>query len=73
MTHSISSRAAISLMRASQAVAWLEGNKAVYPEDVKSVVGSVLSHRIASNEDIDIGGVSGAELVVEILNEVDVP
>ncbi|MDA7680944.1 MoxR family ATPase [Verrucomicrobiales bacterium] len=73
MTHSISSRAAISLMRASQAVAWLEGNKAVYPEDVKSVVGSVLSHRIASNEDIDIGGVSGAELVIEILNEVDVP
>ncbi|MBV63838.1 MAG: hypothetical protein CMP45_04960 [Rickettsiales bacterium] len=73
MTHSISSRAAISLMRSAQAVAWLEGNKAVYPEDVKSIVGPVLSHRIASNEGLDIGGVSGAELVMEILNEVEVP
>ena len=73
MLHAVSSRAAISLMRASQAVAWIEGNEAVYPDNVKSICGSVLSHRIESNESLDSGVLSGKDMVEEILSEVNAP
>lgn len=73
MLHAVSSRAAISLMRASQAVAWIEGNEAVYPDNVKSICGPVLSHRVASNESLDSGVISGKDMVEEILSEVNVP
>ena len=73
MLHAVSSRAAISLMRASQAVAWIEGNEAVYPDNVKSICGPVLSHRIASNESLDSGVLSGKDMVEEILSEVNAP
>ena len=73
LLHAVSSRAAISLMRASQAVAWLEGNEAVYPDNVKAICGPVLSHRIGANESVDPSIVSGIDMVEDILSEVNVP
>ena len=60
-------------MRASQAVAWLEGNEAVYPDNVKGICGPVLSHRIGTNESVDPSIVSGIDMVEDILSEVNVP
>ncbi|MEC7222894.1 MAG: AAA family ATPase, partial [Verrucomicrobiota bacterium] len=73
LLHAVSSRAAISLMRASQAAAWLEGNEAVYPDNVKAICGPVLSHRIGANESVDPSIVSGIDMVEDILSEVNVP
>ena len=73
MLHSISARAAIALMRASQAVAYLEGNPAVFPEDVKRIVGPVFSHRLALGDDFDGGVNSSFGLIEEILKETKVP
>lgn len=73
MLHSISARAAIALMRASQAVAYLEGNPAVFPEDVKRVVGPVFSHRLALGDGIDRSSNSSSGLIEEILKETKVP
>ena len=73
MLHSISARAAIALMRASQAVAFLEGNPAVFPEDVKRIVGPVLSHRLALGDGFDGGVNSSSSLIEEILRETKVP
>ena len=64
MLHSSSARAAIALMRASQAVAYLEGNPAVFPEDVKRIVGPVFSHRLALGDDFD-GGVNSSFGLIE--------
>jgi len=73
MLHSISARAAIALMRASQAVGYLEGNPAVFPEDVKRVVGPVFSHRLALGDGIDRSSNSSSGLIEEILKETKVP
>jgi MoxR-like ATPase len=73
MLHSISTRAAIALMRASQAVAYLEGNPAVFPEDVKRIVGPVFSHRLALGDGFDGGVNSSSGLIEEILKETKVP
>lgn len=42
----LSARAAIAVMRAAQAAAWLEEAKAVYPDHVKKVAAAVLAHRL---------------------------
>lgn len=46
--HPLSARAGIALMRASQASALLQGNAAVFPDDVKRVTPNVLNHRLAA-------------------------
>ncbi|MDC0049974.1 MoxR family ATPase [Verrucomicrobia bacterium] len=73
MLHSISARAAIALMRASQAVAYLEENSAVFPEDVKRIVGPVFSHRLALGDGFDGSVNSSSGLIDEILKETKVP
>jgi len=73
MLHSISSRAAIALMRASQAVAYLEDNPAVFPDDVKRIIGPVFSHRLVLGDGFDGGVNSSSELIEEILKETKVP
>ena len=47
---SLSARASIALMRASQAVAYLEGHAAVHPDDVKRISIPVLQHRLGSRD-----------------------
>ncbi|MCB1086822.1 MAG: MoxR family ATPase [Verrucomicrobiae bacterium] len=43
----VSARGSIALMRASQAIAAIEGHEAVFPDDVKRAVIPVLAHRLA--------------------------
>ena len=47
---SLSARASIALMRASQAVAFLENHAAVHPDDVKRIAIPVLQHRLGSRD-----------------------
>ena len=54
----LSARASIALMRAAQAAAFLEGNEAVYPDDVKNVARPVLFHRLATS-DVQAGNMAG--------------
>ena len=44
----LSPRAAISLLRAAQAWALLDGRRAVIPEDVQAVCPAVVGHRLRS-------------------------
>ena len=67
----LSARAMISLMRASQAAAFLAGHSAVHPDDVKSVAPAVISHRLG-NKLADSG--EGPEAFVDrLLMETQVP
>jgi len=61
----ISARASIALMRAAQAAAFLEGNSAVYPDDVKRVAAAVLGHRLGAGD--GGGSMSPEALVDEVL------
>ncbi len=46
----LSARASIALMRASQAVAFLENHQAVHPDDVKKIAVPVLQHRLGGRD-----------------------
>ncbi|MEY3395266.1 MAG: hypothetical protein RL346_1502 [Verrucomicrobiota bacterium] len=50
---SVSIRAALALLRASRASAFLESATAVYPDHVKTVFPAVMRHRILSEQDLD--------------------
>jgi MoxR-like ATPase len=70
---SVSARASIALMRAAQAAAYLEGQSAVYPDDVKRIAGAVLGHRLTGGDVAGGGGASPEAVIEEILNSTPVP
>lgn len=69
----LSARAAIALMRAAQATAYLAGSGAVYPDHVKAMAGPVMSHRI-SNKDSRLNQSAASEhIIAEVLQHLPVP
>jgi len=66
-------RGSIALLRASRAVALINGNSFVTPDDVKAVAPSVLRHRIALNADLEIEGYPVDRVIGDILKEVEAP
>ena len=67
----ISARASIALMRAAQAVAYVEGHNAVYPDDVKRIAAPVLAHRLGAGD--GSGSMSPEALVEDVLRTTAVP
>jgi MoxR-like ATPase len=68
-----SPRASISLLRASRAMAAAEGRDYVIPDDVKTLAGPVLIHRLIVSADAAMSGRSSEAILAELLNEVPVP
>jgi MoxR-like ATPase len=68
----LSPRAAIALLRASQAVAWLEGHAAVYPDDVKRAVLPVWQHRLPTRETGEAGTTTARQWLEHLLKVVPV-
>jgi MoxR-like ATPase len=67
----LSPRAAISLLRASQAWTLLQGRAGVLPEDVQAVLPAVAAHRLELRNAVD--GAPGADLGRLLLEAVPVP
>ncbi len=61
----VSPRGAVSLHRATQAWAWLQGRSYALPDDVKDLALYVLSHRI-----LPIGNHRGTQIISRLLGEV---
>jgi MoxR-like ATPase len=68
-----SPRATVALYRVAQAVAVLDGRSFVMPDDVKSVAGAVLEHRLVVDLDRSLHGVTSRGVVEQILGEVAAP
>lgn len=68
-----SPRAAVNLMRASQAKAFCDGRKYVLPDDVKSLAGPVLAHRIILKNEEKFEGVDEKMVIEDIINSTKVP
>lgn len=67
-----SPRASINLDKASRAHAWLQGKDFVDPDDVRSVVPSVLRHRLILSYEAAAEGVTSDQVVSEIIRQVAV-
>jgi MoxR-like ATPase len=68
-----SPRAAIFLVRAAKAHAFLAGRAFVLPDDVKAVALDVLRHRIVPTYRADAEGISTDQMVAQILARAPVP
>jgi MoxR-like ATPase len=68
-----SPRATIALLLASKAWAAMQGRDYVTPDDVKSLVGPVLRHRIMLKPEAEIEGITHEAMLKRILSKVEVP
>ncbi len=66
-------RAAVHLLLASKAIAVLRGRGFVTPDDVRSLAGPVLKHRLLLSPDAELDGATPADVLKEVVNSVEVP
>ncbi|WP_294474828.1 MoxR family ATPase [uncultured Ruminococcus sp.] len=69
----LSPRGTIALLRMTKATALLKGRDYVIPDDVAYTFNDVVLHRVIFNSKAKINGITGAQVLKEILNTVDVP
>lgn len=69
----ISTRAAISLLKAAQARAMLSGRDHVLPEDVISIAPNILCHRLALSGEAKIRSLTQERVLESIISSVKVP
>ena len=68
-----SPRAALALVVAAQASAYLDGRDFATPDDVKDVASSVLAHRIIVRPEAELDGTSADDVVTRVLASVAAP
>lgn len=68
-----SPRASLSIMKASKAIAAMNGRDFVTPDDVQYAVYPVLNHRVILTPEREMEGVETKEVIENILKKIDVP
>ena len=68
-----SPRAAITLMMAAKAMAAVRGRNFVTPDDVKTLAGPVLRHRVLLRPESEIEGYTADRVIEAVLESVEVP
>ena len=69
----VSTRAAISLLRAAQANALLDGRDYVSPEDVKRMTEPVLAHRLVLSPEARMRNMTAEKILAGVIGSVPVP
>ena len=69
----VSTRAAISLLRAAQANALLDGRDYVSPEDVKRMAEPVLAHRLVLSPEARMRNMTAEKILAGVIGNVPVP
>ncbi|AOM83983.1 AAA family ATPase [Salisediminibacterium beveridgei] len=68
-----SPRASISLMKAAQALALMQGRNYTVPDDVKFLAPYVLQHRMILTSDAKLSNQSNERIVADVIEQVRVP
>ena len=66
-------RASIALMKMAQALSLFEERDFVVPETIQAVAADVIAHRMVISPEAKLSGVTGRQVVADILAEVPVP
>jgi len=66
-------RASLALLEASRATAALQGRDYITPDDVKSLVAPVVTHRITLSPEAEMEGLALEDLLRRIFDQVEVP
>ncbi|THE65051.1 MoxR family ATPase [Salinadaptatus halalkaliphilus] len=73
VAHGASPRATLAFVDAAKANAALEGRAYVIPDDVKRFGEPILAHRLVLCTDADLGGVTPADVVADVVESVEPP
>lgn len=73
ISYGASPRAAIALFIASKAEALMQGRNFVTPDDIKTIIYTVLRHRIILNYQAEAEKITSDDVISEILKQVSVP
>jgi MoxR-like ATPase len=73
LTLGASPRASVALLKASQALAMIEGRSYVVPDDVKTMAPAVLRHRIGVAPELELEGVSADQALKTIIDKIEIP
>lgn len=73
ITHGISPRASLALLRAAKAQAAIAGREYTISDDVKVLVRPTFTHRLVLSTDAELSGVTGEEVLDEIMATVQPP
>lgn len=68
-----SPRASLNILRASKAAAMLAGRTFIIPDDVQYVAPDIMNHRIILSPDAEISGLDNAQVINDIIRDVEVP
>ncbi len=68
-----SPRASVAVLKASKAIAVMNGREFVTPDDVKKVLPSVLRHRIILTPEKEMEGSTPDEIIEMIVKKIEVP
>jgi len=68
-----SPRASLSLMKAAQACALLDGSQFVLPENIQEIAVPVISHRLVIDPQSRFSGITAAAIVDDIIKKIPVP
>ena len=71
--HGASPRASIALMRAAKAHAFLQSRGYVTPHDIQTMAPSVLRHRVTVSYEAEAEGITSADMIQKIMNNLLVP
>jgi len=73
LTLGASPRASLAILRASKAIAAIQGRTFVTPDDVKLVAYPVLNHRILLTAEREMEGLTPEDIIREITEQLEVP
>jgi MoxR-like ATPase len=68
-----SPRASLALMKMAQALSLFEGRDFVVPETIQAVAADVIAHRMVISPEAKLSGVTGRQVVENILLDLPVP
>jgi MoxR-like ATPase len=69
----MSPRSVLALQRAARAQAASMGREYVVPDDIKTLAGPTLAHRLMLTADAQLGGIASDDVLAEVLRSVPVP
>ena len=73
ISYGASPRASIGLMKASKAMALLDGRNYVTPEDIKEIAPDILRHRITTTYEAEAENVTSDDIIKILLDNIKVP
>jgi MoxR-like ATPase len=73
LSHGSSPRATLAFLNAAKARAAIHGRAYVIPDDIKTLAEPILAHRLVLNTEADLSDISTADVVGDILEDVEPP